>query len=78
MNVGYILGTPINKRIDIFFSLIGAALYITCGILVFQDWNKGFHDHFDSDASKYAKAKAGLSIVQGVLFIIDIFFTFRD
>lgn len=78
MNVGYILGTPINKRIDIFFSLIGCALYIACGILVFKDWDKGFNDKIDSDAAKYAKSKAGLSIVQGVLFLIDVFFTFRD
>lgn len=72
------MGTPINKRIDIFFSLIGCALYIACGILVFQDWNKGVHDRFGDDLANYAKAKAGLSIVQGVLFLIDVFFTFRE
>lgn len=72
------MGTPINKRIDIFFSLIGCALYIACGILVFQDWKDGFHDKLDADAAKYAKSKAGLSIVQGVLFLIDVVFTFRE
>lgn len=34
--IGYILSTPINKRIDIFFSLIGCALFIATGALILQ------------------------------------------
>lgn len=76
--LGYIMGTPINKRIDIFFSLIGCALFVACGILVFKDWDKGYNDLLKTDAMNFAKAKASLSIANGILFLIDVFVTFRE
>ncbi|XP_031632187.1 uncharacterized protein LOC116346338 [Contarinia nasturtii] len=75
---GYILSTPINKRIDIFFSLIGCALFIATGALILRDWDNGFHSVVNSETHKLAMWKAWLSIVNGVLFFLDVIFTFRD
>ncbi|XP_055305105.1 uncharacterized protein LOC129569902 [Sitodiplosis mosellana] len=75
---GYILSTPINKRIDIFFSLIGCALFIATGALILQDWNGGIHSALRTETHKLAVAKGWLAIVNGVLFFLDVIFTFRD
>jgi len=72
---GYLLNTPINKRIDIFFSLIGAALFIATGVMVIQHWDNAV---FKTETRKLALTKGGLSIVNGVLFFLDTILTFRD
>lgn len=75
---GYILSTPINKRIDIFFSLIGGALFIATGALILQDWNGGFNSAFKTETHKLAITKAWLAIANGVLFFLDAMFTFCE
>lgn len=76
---GYLLSTPINKRIDIFFSLIGCALFIASGALIIQEWNDDLiHSTFKTDARKLALTKGGLAIVNGIIFFCDVIFTFRD
>lgn len=72
---GHTLSTPINKRIDIFFSLIGAALFIATGVLIIQEWEDAF---IKNDTRKFALTKGALAIVNGVLFLLDALFTFRD
>jgi hypothetical protein len=72
---GYILNTPINKRIDIFFSLIGAALFIATGVMVIQHWEDAF---IKNETRKIALAKGGLSIANGIFFFLDTILTFRD
>ncbi|XP_037048465.1 uncharacterized protein LOC119082911 [Bradysia coprophila] len=71
---GYVMNTPINKRIDIFFSLIGAALFIAAGVMVIQHWENGFK----TDTRKLALTKGSLAIINGVLFFLDTILTFRD
>lgn len=76
---GYLLSTPINKRIDIFFSLIGCVLFIATGALIIQAWNDDFiHSTFKTDARKLALTKGSLAIVNGIIFFCDVIFTFRD
>lgn len=77
---GYILSTPINKRIDIFFSLIGAALFIATGSILLNEWydkKNGILTQFDSNKDLYP-AKAYLALANGILFFVDVVFTFRD
>lgn len=74
------MSTPINKRIDIFFSLIGAALFIATGAIILSDWNDNKNsllNRFDDDRNLYP-TKGGLAIANGVLFFLDVVFTFRD
>lgn len=76
---GYLLSTPINKRIDIFFSLIGCVLFIATGALIIQEWNDDLiHSTFKTEARKLALTKGGLAIVNGIIFFCDVIFTFRD
>lgn len=69
------MSTPINKRIDIFFSLVGAALFIATGVMIIQEWENAL---FKSEARKLALTKGSLAIINGVLFFLDTVLTFRD
>uniref|UniRef100_U5ESI9 Putative conserved secreted protein n=1 Tax=Corethrella appendiculata TaxID=1370023 RepID=U5ESI9_9DIPT len=71
---GYILNTPINKKLDIFFSLVGCALFIASGVLIIQQWESAFN----TETRKIALSKGSLAIINGVLFFFDVIFTFRD
>ncbi|XP_058444897.1 uncharacterized protein LOC131426295 [Malaya genurostris] len=71
---GYLLGNPINKKIDLFFSLLGCAMFIASGVLILQAWESGFK----TDRRRMAISKGSLAIINGVLFFFDAVFTFRD
>lgn len=73
--VGHAVSTPTNKRIDILYSLVGCALFITAGALIIEEWNNAI---FKTDTRKLALTKGGLAIVNGVIFFVDAIFTFRD
>ncbi|CAO1389785.1 unnamed protein product [Diamesa serratosioi] len=79
---GYMMSTPINKRIDLFFSLLGCAMFIASGVLILQFWNDtssakliGF---FDNDRKTLGITKGSIAVVNGILFFLDVIFTFRD
>ncbi|XP_025990832.1 uncharacterized protein LOC105195395 [Solenopsis invicta] len=72
--IGSVMGTPVNRRVDLFFSLIGCALFIAAGSLnidFFQKmgWKSTFRDT--------GLAKGSLSIIEGIVFLVDAFLTFR-
>ncbi|KAK2585058.1 hypothetical protein KPH14_008576 [Odynerus spinipes] len=71
---GSVMGTPVNRRVDLFFSLVGCALFIAAGALNI----KYFSDLvYRSSFRDTGLAKGSISIFQGVLFLIDSFLTFR-
>ncbi|CAG9864217.1 unnamed protein product [Phyllotreta striolata] len=70
---GYLMSTPFNKRIDIFFSLVGCALFVASGALnikVYDDFGK-------SEWRDYGLAKASLAIINGAVFLLDSLLTWR-
>lgn len=71
---GYLLSNPINKKIDLFFSLLGCAMFIASGVLILQAWESGFK----TERRRLAISKGSLAIINGVLFFFDAVFTFRD
>ncbi|XP_053697463.1 uncharacterized protein LOC128744455 [Sabethes cyaneus] len=71
---GYLLSNPINKKIDLFFSLLGCAMFIASGVLILQEWENAFK----TDRRRIAISKGSLAIINGVLFFFDAIFTFRD
>lgn len=71
---GHLLGNPINKKIDLFFSLLGCAMFIASGVLVLQAWESGFK----TDRRRMAISKGALAIINGAVFFVDSIFTFRD
>lgn len=79
---GYIMNTPINKRIDLFFSIVGCILFITCGVLILQYWNDSTAGKIIGFASNDRKSlgitKGSLAVINGIIFLVDVVFTFRD
>jgi hypothetical protein len=99
---GYIMNTPINKRLgmleilsrnfrfadfkyfsDLFFSLIGCVMFIASGVVIIQYWNETtigkIHSAFGtSDNKSMGITKGSLAIVNGIIFLVDVVFTFRD
>ncbi|XP_023171976.1 uncharacterized protein LOC111600195 [Drosophila hydei] len=71
---GVLMRAPIHKRIDIFFSVLGCALFVASGIFIIEAWEFSFRTR----TRDLALIKASLSIVNGVLFGFDAIFTFRD
>lgn len=71
---GYLISAPLNKSIDTFFSLVGCALFIASGVLVIQEWDNAFK----TETRRFAMAKGSLAIINGVLFLFDVFFTYRS
>uniref|UniRef100_A0A6B2E6H3 Putative conserved secreted protein n=1 Tax=Phlebotomus kandelakii TaxID=1109342 RepID=A0A6B2E6H3_9DIPT len=74
MFVSYLINSPVHKRHDIFYSLVGCALFIAAGALIIQEWENAFK----SDRRKIALSKAGLSIVNGAIFLFDVVFVFKS
>ena len=70
---GHVLSTPINRRIEIFFCLVGCALFVAAGALNIQ--------YFDGTRSgerrNYGLAKASLAIIGGAMFLVDSLLTWR-
>ncbi|XP_017152351.1 uncharacterized protein LOC108162231 [Drosophila miranda] len=71
---GVLMRAPIHKRIDIFFSVMGCALFVASGVFIIEAWEFSFRTR----TRDLALIKASLSIVNGVLFGFDAIFTFRD
>lgn len=67
------MSTPINRRIDIFFSLIGCAIFIAAGALNI----KIFQDSWKGETRDYGLAKASLAIINGALFLLDSLLSWR-
>ncbi|XP_011143454.1 uncharacterized protein LOC105185552 [Harpegnathos saltator] len=72
--IGSVMGTPVNRRVDLFFSLIGCALFIAAGALNIDFFQKLSHSSSFRDTGL---AKGSISIIEGVLFLVDAFLTFR-
>ncbi|RLU19388.1 hypothetical protein DMN91_007945 [Ooceraea biroi] len=72
--IGSVMGTPVNRRVDLFFSLIGCALFIAAGSLNIDYFQKLVHKSQFRDTGL---AKGSLSIIEGIIFLVDAFLTFR-
>lgn len=71
--VGMFTGEPVGKKVDIFFSLAGCALFVASGALSIQF----FDNMYKGDLRDKGLAKGSLAIINGVFFLLDAVFTFR-
>ncbi|PSN45600.1 Protein snakeskin [Blattella germanica] len=71
--VGIFSGQPINKRLDIIFSMIGCALFVAAGSFAIEYYK----DTRSSDEKNMGLAKGSLAIINGVIFLIDAALSFR-
>ncbi|KAK4874573.1 hypothetical protein RN001_013933 [Aquatica leii] len=70
---GHLMGTPVNRRIEIFFCIVGCALFVAAGAL-----NIEYYDNArKGERRNYGLAKASLAIINGALFLIDSLLTWR-
>lgn len=67
------MSTPINKRIDIFFSLVGCAAFVAAGALNIEH----FDNAYKGKTRDYGLAKASLAIINGALFLVDSLLSWR-
>lgn len=67
------MSTPINRRIDIFFSLVGCAIFVAAGALNIEK----FQDAWKGEPRDYGLAKASLAIINGALFLLDSLLSWR-
>jgi hypothetical protein len=67
---------------DLFFSLIGCAMFIASGVLILQYWNDTtagkIHGFFSNDNKSLGITKGSLAVINGIVFLVDVVFTFRD
>lgn len=68
------MNARINKRLDIFFSLMGCALFEASGVLIIEAWEPSFRTR----TRDLAILKGSVSIINGALFLFDCIFTFKD
>ncbi|XP_043522928.1 uncharacterized protein LOC122535448 [Frieseomelitta varia] len=71
---GIIMGTGVERRIDMFYSVVGCILFIIAGALIL--------DHFANSVYRGSLRDTGLakgciSIVGGILFLVDAILVFR-
>ncbi|XP_017763934.1 PREDICTED: uncharacterized protein LOC108553515 [Eufriesea mexicana] len=72
--IGIILGTAIDRRLDMFFSVVGLVLFVISGALILDHFtNSVYHGSFRNTGI----AKGCISLVEGVLFLLDAVFSFR-
>lgn len=70
---GYVMQTPSHKRVDIFYSLVGVALFVSSGALIIDKYQNASK----SDWRDKNLAKASLAIINGALLLIDAVLTQR-
>ncbi|KAG7210585.1 hypothetical protein KM043_012103 [Ampulex compressa] len=71
---GNVMGTPVNRRVDLFFSLVGCALFIATGALNIEHFQRIHQARSFRDTGM---AKGSISIIEGIFFLVDAFLTFR-
>jgi hypothetical protein len=71
---GYLMKAQINKRIMLFYSLLGTVLFITSGVFIIQSWERAFRTR----TRDLAMTKGVVAIINGVIFFMDTIFTFRQ
>ncbi|KAJ8927285.1 hypothetical protein NQ314_020288 [Rhamnusium bicolor] len=68
------VGTPISRKIYIFYCLVGCATFVASGALnieIMKHWGK-------SALRDYGLAKAILAIINGALFLVDALMEWRE
>ncbi|XP_001660924.2 uncharacterized protein LOC5573526 [Aedes aegypti] len=72
--VGYLMKAHIHRRLNLFYSLLGCALFLTAGIFIIEAWEHAFRTR----TRDLAITKGSIAIINGVIFLMDTIFTFRE
>lgn len=69
------INEPMSKKIDTFYCIAGSILFIICGAMIIQEWDSA---SYKTATQRVVLAKGSLAIVNGFLFMLDVFFAYRD
>uniref|UniRef100_A0A1B6L227 DUF7775 domain-containing protein n=1 Tax=Graphocephala atropunctata TaxID=36148 RepID=A0A1B6L227_9HEMI len=72
--LGFMTGNSINKSVDLFFCVAGAILYILSAWFTYNHFS-GWK--FNTGHANLGITKSVLALIQGIVFIVDGFFTFK-
>jgi hypothetical protein len=57
-------------------------MFIASGVLILQYWNDTtagkVHGFFSNDNKSLGITKGSLAVINGIVFLVDVVFTFRD
>lgn len=70
---GILLGSALERRMDLFFSVVGFIVFIVAGALILDDFTNTSRGSFRDTGI----AKGCVSLAEGVLFLIDAVLTYR-
>ncbi|XP_050099123.1 uncharacterized protein LOC126579659 [Anopheles aquasalis] len=71
---GYLIKAHLHRRLSIFYSLLGCSTFLTSGIFIIEAWEHAFRTR----TRDLAITKGSISIINGVIFLMDTIFTFRE
>ncbi|XP_046433126.1 uncharacterized protein LOC124185936 [Neodiprion fabricii] len=68
------MGTPVNRRVDLFFSVVGCVLFIIVGAVTID-----YYQHVSNyqNLRDIGLSKGSIAVIEGVFFLVDAVFTFR-
>ncbi|XP_035920066.1 uncharacterized protein LOC118517720 [Anopheles stephensi] len=71
---GYLMKAHLHRRLSIFYSLLGCACFLTSGVFIIEAWEHAFRTR----TRDLAITKGSIAVINGVIFLMDTIFTFRD
>ncbi|XP_050294954.1 uncharacterized protein LOC126735096 [Anthonomus grandis grandis] len=72
--MGYLMESPINRKVEVFFCLVGCSLFAAAGtlnLIFFEKYSK-------SEWKNYGLTKGILAVVDAALFLINSVLTWRE
>ncbi|XP_049283569.1 uncharacterized protein LOC125763905 [Anopheles funestus] len=71
---GYLMKAHLNRRLSIFYSLLGCGCFLTSGVFIIEAWEHAFRTR----TRDLAITKGSIAVINGVIFLMDTIFTFRE
>lgn len=66
------MNAHINRRIGIFYSLLGGAMFLASGVFIIEAWERAYRTR----TRDLAITKGSVAIINGIIFIMDTIFAF--
>uniref|UniRef100_A0A182JEN2 Uncharacterized protein n=1 Tax=Anopheles atroparvus TaxID=41427 RepID=A0A182JEN2_ANOAO len=71
---GYLIKAHLHRRLSVFYSLLGCTCFLTSGVFIIEAWKHAFRTRMRD----LAITKGSIAIINGVIFLMDTIFTFRE
>uniref|UniRef100_A0A182UE88 MARVEL domain-containing protein n=1 Tax=Anopheles melas TaxID=34690 RepID=A0A182UE88_9DIPT len=71
---GYLMKAHLQRRLSIFYSLLGCVCFLTSGVFIIEAWEHAFRTR----TRDLAITKGSIAVINGVIFLMDTIFTFRE